>query len=232
MRRLVFLAACGGLVAAAFGCGLLDSVTTFTVDTDWQTFSVDTATLGLTVPSGSTIPAVPCNTSSDVCATAAASIKCTGPGYSCKVACGTGGTCGVSATAEVKMPIDLSQSSQMQGKALSKVSLTHVVLRVEANTLTFKSPQVDLYVGPAGATKTTDPGVVLFASLPSLPKSGDTDVPTTAAGNDALAGFVKSYQTPFTMLAKPSLAFAGGDPLPQGLVTVKVKAFFEVQPLK
>ena len=44
MRAIRVLVACGALLAAAFGCGLLD--TGFTFSTDPQNFSIDTAALG------------------------------------------------------------------------------------------------------------------------------------------------------------------------------------------
>jgi hypothetical protein len=233
VHRTTALGACAALamLTAAFDCS---SLTTFSVDTDWQSFSVDSAALGLTVPSGSIIPAINCSAANDPCASASSQIKCSGQGYSCSTKCGAKGTCELSATAETATTIDLS--SQIKGKtqasALSTVSLNRVVLNTDANTLNFDTPKVELYVGPNTASKSAD--AVLFATIPAIKKGElkNEEIPTTNAGKDAVSGYVKNYTVPFKMFAKPSLTFASGDPLPQGKLSIKVKAYFTIQPLK
>lgn len=234
MRGLRIAAAAALVLAAAFGCDLLKSATTFTIDTDWQQFTVDSASLGLTIPSGSVIPGIPCTVAADPCA-AAAQIKCSGATYSCKVQCGTSAKCEVVASAESFMPIDLSNKvkSGLQSSALNKVSVGQVIYNTDENTLNFDTPKIELFVGPSTATKITDAGVVPFATMEPIPrgtKPNDKIIPTEA-GKEALAGFVRTYQTPFRMLARASLRFATGDPIPQGRLTIKVKAYLDIEPL-
>jgi hypothetical protein len=237
MRRLVRTTlAVTLLLAAAFGCDLLNDATKFTVETDWQVFSVDSAQLGLKVPSGSVIPAVSCTAANDICAQASSGISCAGPSFTCAVKCGSGGTCELAASTEIFTSIDLSSQikNQTQASALSKVALDRVVLNTDENTLSFATPKVELYVGPSAASKITDAGVVLFGTLPAIAAKQilNEAVNVTEAGKNALSDFVKNYQTPFRMFAKASIGFASGDPLPQGKLTLKVKAYFQVEPLK
>jgi hypothetical protein len=197
---------------------------------------VDSAQLGLKVPAGTTIPAVQCTAANDICAQATSPISCATQTFTCSAKCGSGGTCALSASTEIFTSIDLSTQikNQTQASALSKVSLDRVVLNTDENTLNFATPSVELYVGPSSATKTTDAGVVLFGTLPAIAAGQKLNqaVEVTQAGKDALSNFVKNYTTPFRMLAKASVSFASGDPLPQGKLTLKVKAYFEVEPLK
>jgi len=230
------IAACSSLLFLIGGCDLLSDATKFTVDTDWQVFSVDSAALGLSVPSGSALPAIPCSTANDLCAQATSPMKCGGQSYACRVQCGSKATCEVVASTEQSTSIDLSQQikNNTQASALNKVALQRMVFNTEENTLNFDTPSMEFYVGPNAATKTTDAGVVFFGTMPSIPHGTklNGEITVTAAGKSALADRVKNYQTPFRLLAKAALSFASGSPLPQGRAVVKLKAYFEIEPLK
>jgi len=172
----------------------------------------------------------------DVCAAATSQLSCGGTGlYTCKIQCGAKKTCEVAAIAEQFTDINLSSQikNKTQASALSKVSLQNVLLDTVQNTLTFDTPQVDLFVGPTSATSSTDTGVVPFVTLPPIPKGQtvDKEIPTSDAGKSALAGFVKNFQTPFRMFGRASVSLASGDPVPQGKLELRVKAIFEVEPL-
>jgi len=232
MRTLRVLAAGVTLLAAAFGCGLFD--TGFTFSTDPQSFTIDSAALGLTVPSGTTIPAVPCTTATDVCAQATSQLSCTGQTYGCKIAC-KGTSCGVSATAEFAVPVDVSGKikNNTQASVLSKVTLQRVALKVSENSLTFKTPTIDVFVGPGTATKSTDAGVVKLGTIPAIdPRTTSSieSIETTQEGRDKLSELIRNYTVPFKMLAKASLGFAGGDPIPNGRFSFEVIAYLEVNP--
>ena len=224
------------LVVAGFGCDLLKSATSFTVDTDWQEIVLDSAALPLKVPTGAVIPGIPCSPAADPCAAATTQISCSGGTYSCKVQCGTSAKCEVVASAESSMPIDLSQKVQsgLQSSALSKVTVGKVIYNTDANTLNFDTPKIELFLGPSTATKTTDAGVVAFATMDPIPRgtTPNAQIIPTAEGQAALEGYVRNYQTPFRMLARASLRFATGDSIPQGRLALKVKAYIDIEPLK
>ena len=222
------------LVAAAGGCGLFDDATTFTIDTGWKTVSVDSDALKVTVPSGGTIPSVPCTPSSDPCALAQAGLGCSAQTYGCKVQCGAGGTCEIVANAEIGQTVDISSkvNNQTSATVVSKVSFNYMLYKVTQNTLTFATPQIELFVGPGTAKTTADAGVVAFATVAPI-AAGDTpdgQVDATEAGKAALSGFVKDYKNPFKVIARVGMRFAGGDALPQGKLTLEVNGFFKIQP--
>ena len=225
------------LLAAAFGCGLLEDATTFTLETGWKQVSIDSDALGVTIPSGSAIPAVSCTAANDICAQAGAQISCSGQTYGCKVQCGSQGSCEIVAEAEIGQTVDVSDKvkSQTSATVLSKVSFNYMLFKVPENTLTFDTPKIEVFVGPNAAGTTTDAGVVRFATMEAIPR-GQTVLPgeqlnATEEGKNALAGFVKSYQTPFKFFIKASLRFPSGSPVPQGKLTMQVNGYFEIEPL-
>lgn len=234
--RLLLLArgvtAAGVLLAAAFGCGLLEDATAFTVASDWYKVTIDTASLGVSVPAGNVIPAVPCNMGCDKTA-----ITCGGQKYSCKIQCGSNSNCEVVGVVEEAMPVDLTQqiNNQAGAKALSKAELSAAYYSTEdGNSLNFATPKIEIFIGPAAATKTTDSGVVRFATLPAIPAG--KQLPATklddisAEGNNALSSYVLN-RAAFKFLVKATLAFPSGSPIPQGRLVFKVQAHIKVTPL-
>jgi hypothetical protein len=230
MRALRILVASCALLLAAFGCGLID--TSFTFATDPQSFTLDTAALGLTVPGGTKIPAIPC-TDSSVCGAASAQLACQGGSYGCKLEC-KASSCAVTATAEFAVPVDVSSKikNNTQAAVLSKVSLQKLVMTVKQNSLNFATPGIDVFVGPGSASKTTDAGVVKLGTIPAI-APGSTqplDIPTTEEGKARIAEYVKNYTQPFKMLARTSLTFSSGAPVPQGRLAFDVIAHLQVEP--
>lgn len=238
MRWTSLVGLCSLIAGGVAGCDLLQDATSFTVETDWETFTIDTGSLGLKVVGASTIPSITCSAAGDICAqaSAASQLACTGQSYSCKVACGSKGTCAVSATAEQGTTVDLSQKikNNTQSSMLSKVSLNRVVLDVPENSLNFDTPQLKIFVGPSSAARSTDSGVVLFATVPAITKGKVSQqvITPTEAGKSAISNYVKDFKVPFKMLGNASLGFASGDPIPSGRATYRVKAYFLVEPLK
>lgn len=232
--RLVRIAfSSGALLAAALGCGLLEEATTATVATEWYNITLDSNAMGISVP-GTSVPTVPCNVGCDT-----SGITCGGGTYGCAVTCGGNNNCEIEVTAEVSVKVDLSTQikNQFGAKALSKVSLSQAFYRIADgnNSLNFDTPKIELFIGPNSASTTSDPGVVPFATLPTI-KGGEVfaqkelqDI--TPAGSEALSGFVLNYQTPFRFLVKATLKFSSGQPLPQGRIMLELKAFLKVTPI-
>jgi hypothetical protein len=234
MTLFMRLAVWAGLSFATIGCGLLNDATKFSVDTEWQTFTLDSAQLGLSVPGGTTVPAVNCTAANDICAQASSGFACGSGNFACNIHCGTSSTCEISAEGVQGTPIDLSKKISGQADALSKVSLQRMVYNTDENTLNIDTPEFVFYVGPQGATKITDGGVVRLGTMPTIPKGTTPNeiIAVTDEGNAALTTFVKNYQTPFQLLGKVALSFASGAPVPQGRITLKLKAYFEIEPVK
>jgi len=229
LRALVALA----LLAAAVGCDWLSDATTFTVDTDWKQITLDADTLGIAV-AGGTVPAVSCTPQNDICAQASSGISCNAQTYGCVVQCGQN-TCEIVASAEVNSTVDLSEKikSQTSASALSKVSFQRMVYNTEVNTLNFDTPVIDIFVGPGAAATTTDAGVIKLATMPSIPKGQIVNdlLNATEEGKNKLSDLVKDYQNPFKFFVKATLRFASGAEVPKGKLTLKLKAYFEIEPL-
>lgn len=218
------------LVAAltTTGCGLLDDVASFPINTSWQTVNVDMAQLGLST-SGATIPSVPCSADPTICTQgAAAGFSCSGGGFGCTMQCATDNNCEAIATAEVPLPIDISAQVRNQTSAslLSKVTLEAMDFITDTNSLSFPTPELSIFVGPNAATSSTSPGTVLFGTVSPIPAGTTPEgtVNTTAAGQSALADFVRNYTAPFKFFVQANMSFGAGDPTPSGKLVVRVRA--------
>jgi hypothetical protein len=158
-----------GVLAALLGiatgsCDVFD----FTVDLTNQTFTLDFG------QQSGTIPTVACSEAADVCGTALASVDTSpvaGVPSDVEVALGcddSSGQCFAQATARAAQTVGVLQGDDLGDKigrnGLSFVEEVDVAYTIPMNTLTFDVPQVDVYAGPAGATRETDPGVAFVGS--------------------------------------------------------------------
>jgi len=147
----------------------------------------------------------------------------------------TAGKCVLHADVLLSQTINLSQQpgfpqSVANSSAIDGVTVGAVHYWTPANTLSFASPPVDIYVGSQTAQKETDPGVALLGTVPSLPagartacrngaagtQDGACDMPLTDSGTAALGALAKDYRTPFNVLVVAHVTVHAGDPLPSG----------------
>src|SRR3954469_15575833 len=81
--------------------------------------------------------------------------------------------CFAQASAHLSQPVDVLQDdafvTRVERHALSFVQLVDVAYTIPANTLTFDMPQLDIYAGPAGSTRETDPGLAIVGSTQPIP---------------------------------------------------------------
>jgi hypothetical protein len=98
---------------------------------------------------------------------------------------------------------------------------------VPVNTLNFDLPALDIYVGPAGSARETDPDVVLVGSTTALAAGQtltDDQHLTVADGSPARAlieGNIQGRQ-PFTFVLVISPRLDSGQPIPAGAVEIDV----------
>ncbi|MCB9556145.1 MAG: hypothetical protein H6707_08580 [Deltaproteobacteria bacterium] len=221
--RLMVVGRLVAILSALSACGLVEDLRTVTVSTDWEEFEVDASSFGLS----GTLPRVDCTSDQTLCD----QVTCpASEDYTCAAKC-LAGACALDGAVEKGEPVDLSgQIPDSASSVLESVELDSIIYNVMKNTFNTATPEVELLVGPdetGGIAKATRLGV-----LPSLPVgSGEVNeaFPLEAAGSQALRGFVLNYKTPFRIYAKSALTFVGGQPVPAGLLKLRVKAKFRVR---
>jgi hypothetical protein len=141
--------------------------------------------------------------------------------------------CFAQASAHLSQPVDVLQDdafvTRVERHALSFVHLVDVAYTIPANTLTFEIPQIDIYAGPAGSTRETDPGVAIVGSTQPVPAGTvitdaqhvtiDDDTPARPVIEHAIEN---QQEFVFVIVANPRLE--SGAPIPAGSVQVDVAA--------
>jgi len=139
--------------------------------------------------------------------------------------------CFAQASAHLSQPVDVLQDdafvTRVERHALSFVHLVDVAYTIPSNTLTFEIPQIDIYAGPAGARRETDPGVAIVGS--TQPVAAGTviseaqhitisdDTPARPLIEDAIEN---KQEFVFIVVANPRLE--AGAPIPAGAVQIDV----------
>jgi hypothetical protein len=217
------------LVAAAAGC--TSDIFDVEVDLQTETYEADFGGAAGTIPVVSCDPANPgmCSDGSVVNVNTAA----TGIPAAIQVSPGCDATtdrCFVQASARIAYPVDVRQddafASAVASRTVTFVRIADFVYTVPANSLTFDVPQIDIYVGPAGSTQETDPGVVALGSTPALAAGAtltdghitvDDDSPARATIEDNIRN-----QRPLVFLVVLAPRLEAGAAIPAGAIEVDV----------
>jgi hypothetical protein len=140
--------------------------------------------------------------------------------------------CYAQADARVTTTVDVLQddsfTSSVGRRAVSVVRMLDLAYTIPVNTTTFEIPKIDVYVGPSGTMKSSDPGVYLVDSITSLP-AGTTviDPPrhlTVTDGSparDLMETNIRN-KAPFVFLVTTTPRLEAGSPLPAGMVEIDV----------
>lgn len=139
--------------------------------------------------------------------------------------------CFAQASAHLSQPVNVLQDdafvTRVERNALVFVHLVDVAYTISSNTLTFEIPQIDIYAGPAGARRETDPGVAIVGS--TQPVAAGTvvteaqhitisdDTPARPLIEDAIEN---KQEFVFIVVANPRLE--AGAPIPAGAVQIDV----------
>jgi hypothetical protein len=139
--------------------------------------------------------------------------------------------CFAQASAHLSQPVDVLQDdafvTRVERHALSFVQLVDVAYTIPANTLTFEMPQLDIYAGPAGSTRETDPGVAIVGSTQPIPAGTVVTEPQHITISDDTPArpliehaIENKQEFVFVVVANPRLE--AGAPIPGGSVQIDV----------
>ena len=197
-----------GLVAAGCSRDVFD----VTVDLHTQTYRADFGTAAGTIPAVSCDPATPATCEQGTGCDAATS------------------RCFVQASGRVPYAVDVFQDDGFTSKIASHVvefvRVADVAYAVSMNSLTFDVPQIDIYVGPAGITRETDPGVVPVGSTPPLAAgalldNGHLTVDDASPARATIEDDIRN-ERPLTFLLVLSPQIEAGAAVPAGALQVDV----------
>jgi hypothetical protein len=215
----------GGCSADVFDLNVDLGARSFALDFGQQSGTIPTVTCDEAIAQGvcGSSPTVPVDTSSG-----------TGVPSDVEVALGCDDStdrCFAQANAHLSQPVNVLQDdafvTHVQRHALVFVHLVDVAYTIPSNTLTFEIPQIDIYAGPAGARRETDPGVAIVGS--TQPVAAGTvvtepqhvtitdDTPARPLIEDAIEN---RQEFVFIVVATPRLE--AGAPIPAGAVQIDV----------
>jgi hypothetical protein len=138
--------------------------------------------------------------------------------------------CLVQASGRIPYAVDVFEDDAFVGAVASHtvqfVRVADVAYAVSLNSLTFDLPQIDIYVGPAGITRETDPGVVALGSTPRLAagttlSDGHLTVDDASPARATLEDEIRN-QRPLTFLIVLTPQLEAGAPVPAGAIQVDV----------
>jgi hypothetical protein len=122
---------------------------------------------------------------------------------------------------------DDSFSSRVGRNALSLVKLADIAYTVPANTMSIEIPRIDVYAGPAGSQRETDPGVAAVGSTqPIAPGTVITDAQHMIIDDNSPARPVIEHaiesQQDFVFIVVATPRMDAGSPIPAGSVQVDI----------
>jgi hypothetical protein len=217
------------LTAVAIGgCGLFD----FDVDLAQQQFKLDFG------QQTGTMPAVPCDAANAACETAASftfdtsAMAGTPSQVGVTLACDDGThQCYAQVSARALTTISVIQdgsfTSKVERHALGFVQVADVAYTVPSNTMTFDIPHIDVYAGPAGSTRETDPGVAQLGSTAAIAAGTpitDRQHLVITQGNPArpVIEHAVEHREDFVFIVVASPRLDAGNPVPAGSIEVDV----------
>jgi hypothetical protein len=216
------------LLGIPAGCGVFD----FSVDLQSQTFKLDFG------QQSGTVPAVACDAAADVCGSTLAvnfdTSSMAGVPSDVEVAAGcdtSSGQCYAQANARAAQSVGVLQdddfSSKVGRNGLAFVQEIDIGYTIPLNTLTFDIPQLDVYAGPAGSVRETDPGVALVGHTQPIAAGVTTttqlhmEITDDTPARPVIENAIEHKQDfVFIVVAMPRMD--AGMPLPAGAVQIDV----------
>jgi hypothetical protein len=220
------------VVTGALGGACSSDIFDVKVDLKAQTYRADFGAQAGDVPTVACDPGVPqaCGTGTTV----AVDLMAEGGTGEVAVALGCDDAttrCFAQAEARLAMDINVLQDedfvTKVERRAIGLVRVVDVAYTVPANTLTFEVPRVDIYAGPEGSRRETDPGVAIVGSTAPIPSAATfsaeqhvaitDDTPAQPVIEDAIRN-----QRTFVFIVVLAPRLESGSPVPGGAIELNV----------
>ncbi len=211
------------------GCNAISNLGTITFDLPPQSFSFDTGSSTWKAPPA-TFPSVTCGPGKTVADCCQAPADCTATPLACE-----GGVCVLEFPINASQTIDLKMQvpslSSLSGQTLATISISQVTYTIDSK-MNVDLPPVDVFIGPASAMSSTDPGTQKFGSIPSSPANMKTtgNMTLDQNGGAVFSQYASAFSTPFNFIAHATMIVAPGTPVPSGQVNVTVTGKVSAKP--
>jgi hypothetical protein len=226
MRNRSIAAACA--FVSVISCGLIDpDITKVGFDLPPRTYSFDAAQLNL--PAGATmeVPCGPGQTITDCCAPPAPlpAPNCAMTPIVCEA-----GLCTARITIVQSQTMDLANEVPVLRDlpSFGSVSISRITYMVLTNTLNVASPEMEIFLAPAGVTDPDDPSAnppaKKFGTVPAIP-AGSTEAGMVLLEGDAAAtfqSFASDLAKPFNFIVRSRIDVPSGSPIPAGKIELSV----------
>ena len=134
--------------------------------------------------------------------------------------------CFAQAAARVSQPM-VVQAGDLARESISYIQFADIAYTVPTNSLTFQVPSIDVYAGPGGSQRETDPGVALLGTTAAIPAGTtitteqhliiDDDTPARPLIEDAIRNL---DELAFIVVVTPRIDAGGA--MPAGVIRVNV----------
>jgi hypothetical protein len=227
VTRAALLVTAAALLAGGGACS--SDIFDLTVDLKPQAYAFDFGA------AQGTIPTVACDPTASACMGTLAAVDgspVTGVPTQVTVSIGCDAAtarCFAQADTRIAYTVDVltddSFQSAVERRATTFVRVADLAFSIPTNTLTFDVPQIDVFVGPPGATGETDPGVLPVDSIRPVPAGtpvGDPRHLTLADGSEARDLIEQNIQErqPFVFIVALAPRVEAGAPIPAGALEV------------
>ena len=213
-------------VAAAGAAGCSTDIFDLEVALASQSYAFDFGKAQGTIPTVTCDPAAPgiCGTAPPIAVDPALGVPAD---VEVALACDGGNRqCFAQAAARVAQPM-VVQAGDLAREAISYVRFADIAYTVPANSLTFRIPSIEIYAGPGGSQRESDPGVALLGTTAAVPAGTtitteqhlivDDDTPARPLIEDAIRNL---DEIAFIVVVKPRIDAGGA--LPAGVIHVNV----------
>ena len=221
---------CAGLLWVAFaaGCGLVDSsIADINLTLPAQNVAVDTADWNLS--DDDSLPSIDCSQDETLCAQSSDSFCDSAAPGECASTCDEAtSTCELNLGFSIVQTLDLGSETpeleSLDGKPLVSVTIRKVSYTVTENTLNTDLPAIGIYLAPSDVTSSDNGAATVIGTIGPIAAGATAPGEMTLSedGQALLTSYIKSYSTPFNLLADTRMNIGAGESMPTGKLDLRV----------